>query len=321
MDPGLEEAIRGRAAESEIEAAAFLRPGEPVPPGLSVVARFGPIVTCRIPAGRVREVRAHPAVVSLKASRIVEPVAARPADAASVPAQGGREPAPGEPAGRNVVIGFLDWGCDFAHPAFRRPDGGTRLLALWDQRARRQADGIDPYGYGRLLTREQIDAALATNAPYAALDYLPAASDLGSGAHATHVMSIAAGSASAPEGARGVAPEAELVFVHLASGLTSEEGDLGDSVRILEALDFIRSIAGERPFVVNQSLGRTGGDHSGRSLVEMAIDQLIEEAPGRAVVQSAGNYFDKRIAAQGRLRPGRIESLDWEIAPGDPTRN
>ncbi len=35
--------------------------------------------------------------------------------------------------------------------------------------------------------------------------------------------------------ARGVAPEAELLFIHLSTGLRSGE-DLGDSVRILEAL-------------------------------------------------------------------------------------
>src|SRR6185503_16665394 len=128
------------------------------------------------------------------------------------------------------------------------------------------------------------------------------------------------GSATAPPGASGVAPNADLVFVHLASDVVAADGDLGDSVRLLEALDFVRAVAGERPFVVNQSLGRTAGSHSGTSPVEIAIDHLIEETHC-AVVNSAGNYFLKRLSAHGVVRPGGSERLAWEISSDDPSEN
>lgn len=40
---------------------------------------------------------------------------------------------PLELTGRNVVIGIADSGIDYRNPAFRRPDGSSRILAIWDQ--------------------------------------------------------------------------------------------------------------------------------------------------------------------------------------------
>ena len=35
--------------------------------------------------------------------------------------------------GKGVLVGFLDSGIDYTHPAFRSPDGTTRILRIWDQ--------------------------------------------------------------------------------------------------------------------------------------------------------------------------------------------
>lgn len=319
MDPALEEALRRLPPDREIEAAAWVAAGAPLPEALRVVATFGAeVLTGRVRIDRVAEVRGHPAIRSLKAARLV-----RPADLAPGRGDGegwGRGEAgpwrrgvPGA-TGAGCVLAFLDWGCDFAHPSFLRVDGRTRLRAIWDQRG--PGDG-NRWGYGRVHARERIDAALRAPDPYAALGYRPGRA----GAHGTHVMDIAAGNGRLPGSAPGFAPEAELVFVHLATGLHAGEGDLGDSVRILEALDFVRAAAGETPLVVNMSLGRTAGDHTGRSCVERGMDAFLEEAPGRCIVQSAGNYFGKLLHAGGVLGPGRRHALEWTVEPGDPTLN
>ena len=49
--------------------------------------------------------------------------------------------------GTGVIIGFVDTGIDYTHPAFRKTDGTTRLLAIWDQTDRAGAPpAMFPYG-------------------------------------------------------------------------------------------------------------------------------------------------------------------------------
>lgn len=72
----------------------------------------------------------------------------------------------GTPTGKGVIIGVVDYGCDFASPAFRIPGSGeTRLLALWDQNAPEprtggngRLPGTSPpgFGYGTAYSRDEI---------------------------------------------------------------------------------------------------------------------------------------------------------------------
>ena len=107
------------------------RHGAPVPQEMRVVARFGDVVTCRVRADAVRSIRAHPSIVSLKAARAVHPAHAI---ATPEPDRSPRRRGIPGATGRGVLVAALDWGCDFAHPSFRRADGTTRLIAMWDQR-------------------------------------------------------------------------------------------------------------------------------------------------------------------------------------------
>jgi hypothetical protein len=92
-------------------------------------------------------------------------------------------------------------------------------------------------------------------------------------------------------------------------------------VTLLEAVDFIKNIAGDRPWVINLSMGKHGEQHDGTTLVEQGLDQILSAAPGRAIVQSTGNYFDRRIHSCGQLRPSERRELIWEIEEVDPTPN
>src|SRR5687767_4383467 len=106
--------------------------------------------------------------------------------------------------GKNVVVGIVDYDCDFAHRNFASGGGKTRLLALWNQSG--ATAPTSPFGYGREYTPVQIDAALAQTNPYAALGYAPAVdTPLSKGSHGTHVMDIAAGNGNG-SAAPGFAP-------------------------------------------------------------------------------------------------------------------
>jgi hypothetical protein len=150
-------------ALSEVRASA--RIGEPDPGDGTM------IVTGRIPVVRVEAVRALGFVTSLKAARPLQPaLAAGVTETGAAP-----DLLPSgtlSNGGKGVVVGIVDYGCDFAHRNFHHLDGRTRLLSIWHQ------GGIprpsSPFGYGREHTPEAIDAALSQPDPYLALGYGPA---------------------------------------------------------------------------------------------------------------------------------------------------
>jgi subtilisin family serine protease len=329
MDPLLQELIVAGDADDVVRVVARFDADRPIPEGVKVVSRFGDVATVEVVRGELQQVWESPAIESLKGPQVfdqhpatiaTETEAAAPQPAASAPAQPPARHYQGEDehrpehlpeTGHGVVIGCADWGLDFAHPDFRGPDGQTRLLALWDQRGGEHLPGSGRHGYGVVHDRDAINRALAAADPYATLAYHPADADLGHGCHGTHCLSIAGGTGSA-ETPPGVAPGADLVFVHLdSSAAGGGNRPLGDSVTLLDALDFCRATAAAAPLVLSLSLGSHGGAHDGTSLVERAIDNFVTASAGRAICQSAGNYYERRVHTSGRLRPGDTQRIGW----------
>lgn len=329
MDPALIERLLRMEAPRDPVVEAFVRlrrPGLPVP-GVRIVARFGTIATCRLRTSAIAAVHRHPNVVSLKAGRPLGPQYDLPDDLQDIAGQdrevvplNDRRRARGiRTAGDGVAVGVVDWGLDFDHPNFKNPDGTTRLIALWDQRDER-GPSPRPYGYGTLHVRDRIDDALRTGQPYAALGYHPARADRGGGTHGTHVVDIAAGNGRAG-GPVGIAPCADLIFVDLADRDTGGLENLGGSVRLCEAVDFCARMAHPRPWVLNLSIGRHGGPHDGTTLTELAFDELLAAAPGRFIVQSAGNYYRAGVHASGVMATGETQSVRFVTDPEDVTDN
>ena len=127
------------------------------------------------------------------------------------------------------------------------------------------------------------------------------------GAHGTHVMDIATGNGLGT-GVAGCAPAADLVFVEVStSDLDNQHPEeithqsFGDSAQMLEAINFIFKVAGDRPCVVNVSLGTNGGPHDGTTLVEQGIDRLVTAKPNRAVVIACSNSYAAGIHASGTV--------------------
>jgi subtilisin family serine protease len=318
MDPALWELLKTGDTQGSEQVEAIIRLDQPHSriAGVRIVSRFGPIATCRLKRNAIIQIREEESVLSLKAPRVLGPeVEMEDQHSARAlplgPVDGDiRRPQDLLPTGVGVVVGILDWGCDFDYPGFKHQDGSTRLLALWDQRGGLSPAAPGLYGYGTVYSRMQINQALSSGDPYAALGYYPADADPGDfGSHGAHVMDIAAGNGRGG-GPVGVAPQADLLFVHL-----------GDSVRILEALDFVARTAGQRPWVVNLSVGRHGGPHDGSTLAELAFDYALRRAPNCFMVQSTGNYYDKNIHASGRLLPGQTRSLHLMVDQADLTPN
>ena len=262
------------------------------------------IVTARVPVSRLQSVRSSPCVISLQASQSLQ-LTTEDLTPQPLSLIGNRdnlnfekslsetqEASAIEQLGNNVVVGIIDEGCDFALQKFRHPDGSTRILALWDQDGSSEPDS--PFGYGKVYRSAEINQALQAENPYKALGYYP-----GKTAHGTHVMDIATGNGNGT-GNPGIAPSADIVFVHfsngaveavLADGGNAVDKSLGDTTELVEAVDFIFEIAEHCPCAINISLALHGGPHDGTALVEQSIDALVSNKPNRAVVIAAGNSY------------------------------
>jgi len=278
------------------------------------------IFTARVPLSRVADIRADPRIVSLKGAQQTGPsLRATVPEILAMPAA---LPPGANRLGEGVVIGIIDYGCDFAHLNFRNADGSTRIEALWDQSGGLQAPSN--VQYGRVYTKAAIDAALDSADPYAALGYNPDPTLVGM--HGTHVMDIAAGNGGG-SGVAGVAPKATILFAQLSTddipwtGEASLTMKLGDSVHLLEALAWIFQTAGSRPCVVNISLGTNGGPHDGSTPFEQGLDALVSAAPNRAVVIAAANSYSDHIHAMGTVAGNAAVDLNWVIPTTGPGPN
>lgn len=325
MDPMLWELLAEGSPDDMVEVLVKLsRPEKTLPSSVYIVARIGDIVSCRIRRGDIETIRRHEAVFSMKGPRKITinwPYEETRRHDASVK---DRE----EPnlirrpdvslTGKNVAIGIADSGIDVTHPSFCHPDGSSRFAAFWDQEA--EYDGVNTYGYGAVYDQAEISSALSSEFPFRELRNHPGKSDIfEQGTHGSHVLGIAAGNDNA--GAPGIAPDAVLVAVNLASEQFKDLMGLGDSVRLFDAVHFLDKSAASQPLVTVLCLGDHCGPNRGLSLIEQAVDYLSISKAGRTYVNSAGNYFLGRTHTGGKLSTGEQAKLSWLIADQDKTPN
>ncbi len=222
--------------------------------------------------------------------------------------------------GSGVIVATVDSGIDYTHPAFRRTDGTSRILFIWDQNLTPTGGEASPagFGYGVLYTNAQINVALAAANPFATVRH-----QVGLGDHGTHVAGIAAGNgrgSSATQPAlrfMGVAPEADIIVV--AVGGSGPEG-MATSANALDAVNFCYQQADvlTRPCAVNMSLGDNLGPHDGTSLLERGLDNLLG-GPGRGFVKSAGNVGAARHHAGGTVPASGTISVGFAQPAGNDT--
>lgn len=217
----------------------------------------------------------------------------------------------------NVMFGIIDFGFDFTHPDFI-VNGKTRFEKIWVQSDR--YDG-NAYGYGRIITKEQINEALLDEFPFKKLGYHPGKTDLfGNGTHGTHVLGIACGNGAVAT--KSFAPNVPITAVDL--GLNNINGSnlsLGDSVKTSHGLHFCTATADKMPLVINMSLGGHGDAHTGETLLEQIIDHILTTRKGTAIVQSTGNYHQANVHTYGDIKTNQKVKIPWMFKKNDRTPN
>lgn len=221
--------------------------------------------------------------------------------------------------GAGVIIGVLDSGIDIFHKNFRKSDGSTRILSIWDQTIHATGSQQPPTGYtmGVEFSGDDIKNVLASpKTPFAHQDVLH---------HGTHVAGIAAGNASQSGNCHlsgffwGVAPDADLVVVKVLTDRTSA-ADAQPSLNLAAQYVFDIAQKAKKAAVVNMSVSWGLGPRDGTSAEESYLDGLLTSTAGMAIVVAAGNsggIGDAGDVGRGDYRWGSHASKS--IAANDET--
>lgn len=197
--------------------------------------------------------------------------------------------------GNGVLIGVIDAGFDLTHGDFKKADGSTKIVAVWDQ----EASGAPPTGFS--YGNECQGAAV------------PTCPETDTNGHGTHVAGIAASSGRSQTSRqyKGTAPEADLAVVK--SNLNSD--------RVIDAWNYLVNLARLRnqTLVINNSFGSQFGSHDGKGILDQALDGLA--GPRKIFVVSAGNDAQKAIHQQASVSIGGSATFAWNYGSSGDTRN
>ena len=215
--------------------------------------------------------------------------------------------------GKGTLIGIVDSGIDYENAEFRNEDGTTRIVSLWDQ----SVNGRPPAGYlaGTEYTREQIDAALATEDKEVRRQMVKTSDVSG---HGTAVAGIAAGNGRGSEGRRfrGAAPEAELIIVKMGA---PREGGFPITTELMRGVDYIvrKAVELRRPVAINISFGNTYGSHDGTSLVERFLNDIADMWKNVICIGS-GNEGASAGHVSGKVRRQISETVELAVQQREP---
>lgn len=215
--------------------------------------------------------------------------------------------------GKGTLIGIVDSGIDYENAEFRNEDGTTRIVSLWNQ----SVNGRPPAGYlaGTEYTREQIDAALATEDKEVRRQMVKTSDVSG---HGTAVAGIAAGNGRGSEGRRfrGAAPEAELIIVKMGA---PREGGFPRTTELMRGVDYIvrKAVELRRPVAINISFGNTYGSHDGTSLVERFLNDIADMWKNVICIGS-GNEGASAGHVSGKVRRQISETVELAVQQREP---
>ena len=221
--------------------------------------------------------------------------------------------------GQDVLIGFIDTGIDYTHPAFRRPDGLSRIVGIWDQTLQTGQPPFD-LSYGTAYSQEELNQALGMEDPFS---LVPSRDENG---HGTFLAGVAAGSALPQQSFSGAAPEALIAIVKLkpAKEYLKEIFYVTGSAPAYQSTDIMLGIrylilladALKKPLVICIGLGSNQGSHSGSSPLDSMLS-VTDQYRGIHAVTAAGNEAGKAHHFYGTAaNSGAYEAVEILVEPG-----
>lgn len=194
--------------------------------------------------------------------------------------------------GQGVLVGFVDTGIDYVNQVFKNADNTTRIVSIWDQTIENPDQRPEGLTYGTEFTKEQINAALASNTP---MEIVPSNDQDG---HGTMMAGITAGSVIAESDFSGVVPDSEIIMVklkpakkYLREFYLIPENEIANQVTDINlGIGYLVNVSKKlnRPLVICIGLGTMLGEHNGRGVASRRLSYLAG-TPGIATVIAAGN--------------------------------
>lgn len=244
-----------------------------------------------------------------------------------------------DPLTGKSIVGFIDYGCAFLHGHLLRGDGSRRVQAIWNQESDK---GTKPTGKTALAWQSAprfadgwyandrlIDTFAKQYVRGAGVDELSCYRDAQyepirrHSTHGTFVMDVATGS---PDpmlhlGGSGARHDHPIVFVQLPRHVGADQVSGLLRAQVLDAAHFIAlHLADDQRGVINLSYGGYCGPHDGSSIIELALDELMDAYDDRlGLVVASGNALDQASHAQLYLRSGESGAITWENLPDDPS--
>lgn len=239
--------------------------------------------------------------------------------------------------GRGVLAAVLDSGIDYTRREFRRRNGESRILFLWDQtlRPRESMNSPQMFEQGVEFSQLQINEAIL-EAEETGLWITPRLSTVPSrdvSGHGTAVSGIFAASDITNNMTQnptenfiqnqqnsnvpyvGIAPETDFLIVKLG---ISGENAFPRTTEIMRGVTYVinKAVELQRPVVINLSIGNTYGSHDGSALLERFLDNAAEI--GRTVIcVGSGNEADSGGHVFGNVRDRQV--VEWTV--GEYERN
>lgn len=222
------------------------------------------------------------------------------------------------PSTATTLFAVLDDGCAFANSRFRSPQGGTRLLAIWNQDPEAAGFPVDSlmgptlltsFNYGAQWFREDLDnmIALAQGSQEQIYEAAGLPTLRRSAMHGTHVMDLLCG---------GLESDFDIVFVQFPPDALDDPSGRWLSRYALDGLHYILQHAGPQTtkIIVNLSWGPQTGPRDGTSVLEREVERLVNDQAGRLFVTlPAGNSFDASAHAEVTYATGA--RFNWVLPP------
>lgn len=198
--------------------------------------------------------------------------------------------------GEGVLIGFIDSGIDYTHPAFIDEEGNTRIEYIKDYSEE-----------GRVWSKEDINRALKSNNP------LSIVNEVDTVGHGTHVAGIACAGGNINKNLYGPAYKSSIAMVKI-----TPRGNINYSkdTLIMRGIKFLieKSKELKKPLVINLSFSTNDGSHKGSSLFEQYINTVCRLEPISFVV-AAGNEGDRAHHVGGIVK--EEQSIPINISQGE----